>query len=141
MSDEDKRSQPYNLNHYNMGSKGYPFSCITDQDFNPFMYNHQQDQNPSGFDPSDHMSFTGYFHEYNTESAAFDLSCSTSDTGVNNCNNSSSNNLGETCSSAAENPPTTPSSSMSFLSSEAGVEEEEKDLQQKEDGDVKSKQV
>ncbi|KAL8506267.1 hypothetical protein ACS0TY_017224 [Phlomoides rotata] len=129
MSDED-----YNLNNYNMmGSKGFPFSGITDQDFNPFM-----DQNPTYHD----MSFTGYFHEgmeYNT--------CSTSNYGVNNY--SSSNNLGETCSSAVEiNPPATPNSSVSFPSPEAGGVEEEcneimEDLQQKvcEDGDVKSKKV
>ncbi|KAL8510696.1 hypothetical protein ACS0TY_017498 [Phlomoides rotata] len=129
MSDED-----YNLNNYNMmGSKGFPFSGITDQDFNPFM-----DQNPTYHD----MSFTGYFHEgmeYNT--------CSTSNYGVNNY--SSSNNLGETCSSAVEiNPPATPNSSVSFPSPEAGGVEEEcneimEDLQQKvcEDGDLKSKKV
>lgn len=129
MSDEDKSSElPYNLN------QGFPFSSISDHhDFNPFLL----DQNPSsGFDP-----YTGYFHE--------SMKYNTANLGANivNCNTSySSSNLGETCST--ENPPTTPNSSISFLSSDAGVEEEcdnniMEDLQQKvcEDGDVKSKKV
>lgn len=157
MSDEDKNSYPYNSDHHNMGSEGFPFSFLTDHNFNPFMYNHQQQplQNPTGFDSSD-MSFTNFFHgavEYNTLSAAFDLSCSSSEAvyAVNNCNNSSNKNLGEapagTSSSAAENPPTTPNSSVSFPSSDAGVEEDSsksmKDLQPKvcEDEDMKSKNV
>ncbi|KAI3465920.1 hypothetical protein Pfo_022583 [Paulownia fortunei] len=155
MSDENKNSYPYNTDHH-MGSEGFPFSFITGHNFNPFLHNHHHQQNPSGFDPS-HMSFTNCLHgavEYNTLSAAFDLSCSSSEAvyAVNNSNKSSNKNLGDqpaagTSSSAAEYPPTTPNSSVSFSPSEAGAEEDSskirKDLQPKvcEDGDVKSKKL
>ncbi|PIN11584.1 hypothetical protein CDL12_15815 [Handroanthus impetiginosus] len=128
MSDQNN----INSNHpYNMGSdQGFPFS---DHNFNPFMlFNHPHHQNPNGFDPSN-MSFTNFLHgdaQYNTLSAAFDPSCSSSheppvNDSISNCTKSNNN------------------SSVSLSSLEAGVEEESKDLQPKdcEDGDVKSKRV
>ncbi|KAK4420930.1 WRKY transcription factor 28 [Sesamum alatum] len=151
MSDEDKinYSHPYDRDHHNiMGSEGFPFSLPADLNFDPFTYNHHQLQNPTGFDHNhhSHMSFTSFLHgaaEYNTLSAAFDFSCSSSEA-VNN--SSSSKNLLEdalgTSNSVSENPPATPNSSVSFSSPEAGVEEDSssknrRDLQLKacEDGD------
>ncbi|KAL0406542.1 UNVERIFIED_CONTAM: hypothetical protein Slati_3968100 [Sesamum latifolium] len=148
MSDEDKidHSHPYDQDHHHnlMGSEGFPFSFPTDLNFDPFTYNHQQLQNPT------QMSFTSFLHgdaEYNTLSAAFDLSCLSSEAVHHAVNNMSSNkNLLEaagTANSASENAPATPNSSVSFSSSEAGVEEDSssknrRDLQPKgcEDGDV-----
>ncbi|XP_011098090.1 probable WRKY transcription factor 71 isoform X2 [Sesamum indicum] len=153
MSDEDKinYSHPYDRDHRNvMGSEGFPFSFPTDLNFDPFTYSHHQLQNPTGLDHHhSQMSFTSFLHgdaEYNTLSAAFDLSCLSSEA-VHAVNNSSSNkNLLEaagTTNSASENPPATPNSSVSFSSSEAVIEEDSssknrRDLQRKgcEDGDV-----
>ncbi|KAL0282455.1 UNVERIFIED_CONTAM: hypothetical protein Sangu_2948400 [Sesamum angustifolium] len=155
MSDEDKisYSHPYDRHHHNvMGSEGFPFSFPTDLNFDPFTYtHHHQLQNPTGLDHHhSQMSFTSFLHgdaEYNTLSAAFDLSCLSSEAVHHAVNNWPSNkNLLEaagTANSASENPPATPNSSLSFSSSEAGAEEDSssknrRDLQPKgcEDGDV-----
>ncbi|KAL0320463.1 UNVERIFIED_CONTAM: WRKY transcription factor 71 [Sesamum radiatum] len=157
MSDEDKinHSHPYDQDHHHnlMGSEGFPFSFPNDLNFDPFTYNHHhQVQNPTGLDHHhhhhSHMSFTSFLHgdaEYNTLSAAFDLSCLSSEAVHAVNNRSSDKNLLEaagTANSASENPTATPNSSVSFSSSEAGVEEDSssknrRDLQRKgcEDGD------
>ncbi|KAK4387245.1 hypothetical protein Sango_2595100 [Sesamum angolense] len=132
MSDEDKisYSHPYNRHHHNvMGSEGFPFSFPTDLNFDPFTYSHHhQLQNPTGLDHHhSQMSFTSFLHgdaEYNTLSAAFDLSCLSSEAVHHAVNNWPSNRAAGTANSASENPPATPNSSLSFSSSEAGAEED-----------------
>ncbi|KAI3457060.1 hypothetical protein Pfo_013723 [Paulownia fortunei] len=156
MSSENKNSHPYYSFHqdHTMLSEGFAFPIITDHNYNPFMYNHQQPplQNPTEFDHPSHMSFSNCLQgavEYNTLSTAFDLSCSSSEVAI--YNNSHSNEVvreaaAGSSGAAAENPPT-PNSSASFSSQEAGVEEDssksKKDLQPKvcEEGDGKSKNV
>ncbi|KAL6570750.1 hypothetical protein OROGR_000300 [Orobanche gracilis] len=156
-TEEDKNSYPYFSSIHDedqimLPDQGFAFPIITDHDnnYNPFIYNQQQ--NPKfEFDhpppPDSHISFSNCLKlgavEYNTLSNAFDLSCS------------SSNDLvykeAVAGSGGAENPQT-PNSSGSMSSHEGGLEENssksKKDLQTKareeeeeEGSDGKSKNV
>ncbi|KAL8507922.1 hypothetical protein ACS0TY_018466 [Phlomoides rotata] len=143
MSENKNSYNPYHAlhdqDHQTKFSEGFAFPIITDHDFNPFtMYNHVQPlQNPS-----DDMSFSNCLQgavEYNTLSAAFDLSCSQSDhVGAGRSS---------TISGGADNIPVTPNSPASFSSQEIGGEEDSskntRDLQLNacEDGEGKSKNV
>lgn len=139
MSENKNSCNPYHaLLHHDQtkSSEGFAFPIITDlhHNFNPFtMYNHVQPplQNPSD-QFNDHMSFSNCLQgavEYNTLSAAFDLSCSSH--------------------GGADNIPVTPNSSAASFSSQevAGGEEDssksKRDVQPNvcEDGEGRSKNI